>query len=172
MSIESTVYSPNPAISLSELIASARTEGVEVRAYDEALSTFVPAAEADESLYDAGYVLLGWPGSSAETTATVDDAIFRGEKPVVDELGAAGKLAWCEITCHHFEPEKFKEDPLDAWDEEEEDDPAVAAELERIMQSQTIYFFRCGTSPPQNGSFLAKIASLIATSTGGFEATP
>ena len=54
MSVESTVYSPNPAISLSHLIESAHGADLELRAFsiqDE--SILHPAGNAEAPFYDA-----------------------------------------------------------------------------------------------------------------------
>src|SRR4051812_14497356 len=106
MSIESTIYSPGPAISLSQLREAALQTGVELRAFDPDDTTYRLVSNTEIPLDDAWYVLLAWPRKDAETTKVVDEAMARGDKPTVDRLGMTGKLGWFEFSCTTFDYER------------------------------------------------------------------
>ena len=167
MSIESTVYTSQPAMSLSQLIESARGADFELRAFaPHHHSTLQPAGDVEAPLYDAGYVVVGWPRQHAETTMAVDEAMERRDKAVIDRLAVEGKLAWFDLTCTRFDYEKAWEGLAEERDEVEES--YSPHELEELRRAQTKYFLRCGTRPAQNGNLLGKVAELIVSTTGGF----
>jgi hypothetical protein len=171
MSVESTVYSPRPAISLSQLIEAARGAEIELRAFDaHDDSSLRPAADAEAPLDDAWYVVVGWPRRHAETTQAVDEAIGRRDKPAIDRLAVEGKFGWCDLSCTRFDYEKSWERFPEERDEVEES--YSPDELEQLRRAETKYFLRCGTRPAQNGNLLCKVAELIASATDGFLDVP
>jgi hypothetical protein len=170
MSVESTVYSPKLAISLSQLIESARGADIELRAFDPEDSTLHPAGNAEAPLCDAWYVVVGWRRRDVETTKAVEDAMGRRDKPVIDRLAVEGKLGWFDLSCQRFDYEKSWERCPDERDEVEES--YSPDELEQLRRAEIKYSLRCGTRPAQNGVLLCKVAELIASMTGGFLDVP
>lgn len=167
MSLESTVYSLQPAISFLQLVSCARDAGIELRAIEPEDSALLrPIRSAEAPLYNTWHIVIGWPRQDAETTVLVDDAMGRGEKSVVDRLGMAGKLGWFELSCECFDYERSWDGLADERDEVEAS--YSPEELERMRRAETRYFFRCGLRPKQGGSLLCQVAELVADLTDGF----
>lgn len=166
MSIESTIYTQQPALSVAQMTEIGHRGGLELRAYDPEDAAFSAAGDADAPLYERGYVLIGWPRSDPETTAAVDGAMQRGEKAAVDQLGRAGKLGWLDLSCERFDYEETWEDCPEEREDFEESFPPE--DLDSIRRAKTRYFLRCGTRPPQNGKLLGEVAELIRDATEGF----
>jgi hypothetical protein len=166
MSIESSVYSKQPAIGAARLAEIGGDGNWELRAYVPDEPVFGSVEDAEAPLFESHLVLIGWPRQDAETTAMVDEALRRHDKAAVDGLGQAGKVAWCELSCERYDYEQSWEDCPDERDEFEESFPPE--DLERLRTARTRYFLRCGTRPPQNGKLLSEVAALLRDATEGF----
>jgi hypothetical protein len=169
MSVESTVYSPKPPVTLGELVQAGRRIGLELWAFDPDAPAFRPT-QGDDALDGATRVVIGCQSDDAETTAAVEDAIRRGDKPAIDGLGQSGKVAWFEFVSEPFDYEASWEDCSDEREEIEDSyEPEI---LERMRSARVRYQFRCATRPPWNGRLLTTVAELIAAVSDGFVDEP
>lgn len=168
MSVESSVYTRQPALSPTKLRELGEGRGLAIRFLDiDGKPLGVDAnAQLDEPMDGAGYVLIGWPAADAETTGAVERALRAGDKPAIDRLGMAGTLGWCSVFCGAFDLAEYEDCLMSDWEDDEEG-PPPAELLERMKPIRTEYAFRCGTRPAHCGDFLGKIADLVRDATGG-----
>jgi hypothetical protein len=170
MSVETSVYTRQPAMSGSQLRELAGRQGLELRFLEFAGTPLEPDVRLDEPMYSQDYVLIGWPADDAETTEGVEGALKEGAKPEVDRLGMSGKLGWCSIHCREFDFAEYEaslREDLD-YEDEEDKEPVPAELLERMRWVKTQYSFRSGTRPKQCADLLGKVAELIRDATDGF----
>ncbi len=164
MSVETSVYTQQPALSGTQLRELASRQGLELRFLGLDGMPLGPDERLDESLYGRGFVIIGWAAEDAETTEAVERSLQKADKPALDRLGMAEKLGWCSFSCGTFNFADYQRDS----EVDEDEEPVPAEVLERMRQVRTEFRFRCGTLPRQCGTLLEQVSAMIREATDGF----
>jgi hypothetical protein len=162
MSVEASVFAQGGALTLSELLSTAGARHVQVRLTD---ADGKPMATAPVGPLAGDFVVIAWPDSATDVTAAVDRAIDTRDKDALDELGRAGRLAWCGLSVKPFDYEAFWSKY--AGEREEYEESVDPDELASIRAARTRYSLRSAVRPVQNARLVETLSAMLAEATGG-----
>ena len=162
MSVEASVFSPAQALAEPDVRAALAKHGTEIRLLD---FEGHPLPNVPAGSLAGDFIVVGWPAADAATTTAVDGAITTMDKGVIDQLGKAGKLEWCEFRVARFDyEEQWKKYPDEREEYEESVDPE---ELAAIKRCRTRYALRSGTRPVQCAELVDQISKALKQATNG-----
>ena len=179
MAVETVIFTRQPALTWGEIEAAGRADGWHLRRLDAAQQPAGPsAATADRPIAGQALVVLGWPAGADELTAEVDRALGSGDKAALDRLGAAGGLAWFDLTCRPYSFAQFQADAArdfddadeldDDEDEDADDEVGDPADPARFQGIQARYFCRSAIRPARHADLLGRVARIIREQGDGF----